>query len=225
LALRVHAHAVCEKPLVINPWNLDALEEIEAEYGSRVYTVLQLRLHPALRALRDRLLAEQRSDRAEVCLTYITRRGPWYHVSWKGAEEKSGGLVMNIGIHFFDLLMWLFGRPERSIVHLRTPARVAGLLELERARVRWFLSIDGHDLPESAVREGRAAFRSITIDGEEVEFSESFGQLHTRVYEDILGGGGYGIAEARPSIDLVYRIRRSEAEGPRGSLVHPLLAR
>lgn len=222
LALRVRAHAICEKPLVINPWNLDALEALEAEYGQRIYTVLQLRLHPSLIALRERIHASPPGRKREVILTYITSRGPWYHVSWKGSEPKSGGLVMNIGIHFFDLLLWLFGGVERSLVHVRQADRVAGSLELERARVRWFLSCNAKDVPEDQRADGKRAFRSITIDGEELEFSNVFEDLHTLVYQDILGGGGFGVADARPSIELVYRIRRSEPEGLRGE-VHPLL--
>ena len=223
LALRVGANAICEKPLVISPWNLDALAEMEDEYSGRVYTVLQLRLHPSLIALKERLEASG-GQRHDVVLTYLTRRGPWYQISWKGSNEKSGGVVMNIGIHFFDLVLWLFGPVERSIVYLRNGERAAGVLELERARVRWFLSVCGDDLPEQTREEGSAAFRSITVDGEEVEFSNVFTSLHTLVYQDILGGGGYGIEDTRPSIELVHRIRRSEPE-PSLGLSHPYLKR
>lgn len=222
LALRVGAHAICEKPLVISPWNLDALAELESDYESRVYTVLQLRLHPTLIALKERLEKDPPKKKADVVLTYITRRGPWYHISWKGSEEKSGGIVMNIGIHFFDMLIWLFGKVERSTVHLRGGERASGVLELERANVRWFLSVAGRDLPEDCKREGKPAFRSITVDGEEVEFSNVFTSLHTRVYEDILSGGGFGLEDARPSIELVHRIRRTQPE-PISGRVHPLL--
>jgi UDP-N-acetyl-2-amino-2-deoxyglucuronate dehydrogenase len=216
LALRVRAHAICEKPLVINPWNLDALQELEAEYGRRVFTILQLRVHPALLALRERLLAGDRAGRRDVRLTYVTRRGSWYHTSWKGSEEKSGGVVMNIGIHFFDMLMWLFGGVDRSVVHGRDDERAAGRLELERASVRWLLSLDGRDLPDAARAAGKSAYRSLTVDGEEIEFSDVFAGLHTKVYEETLAGRGFGIADARPSIELVYRIRRSEPEGMKG---------
>ena len=207
LALRAGADAICEKPLVINPWNLDPLEEIEAETGHRVYTVLQLRLHPQLMALKARLDADSSSTRHDVELTYITTRGGWYDVSWKGAEERSGGIATNIGIHFFDLLLWLFGSVQECVVHLRDPRRVAGALELERARVRWFLSAETADLPFVPEPGVRTTHRSITVDGQEVEFSEGFGDLHTRVYEEMLDGRGFGIADARPSITLSSKIR------------------
>lgn len=220
MALRVHAHAICEKPLVINPWNLDQIVTLEEETGCKVYTVLQLRLHPSLIALKQEI--ERSAGRHDVCLSYVTRRGPWYDVSWKGSQEKSGGVSMNIGIHFFDFLLWLFGPAERSQVHLMTPRRMAGALELERARVRWFLSVEAADLPSGYLEDGKAAYRSITLDGREIEFSEGFTDLHTRVYEDILAGRGFGISEARPSIDLVYRIRTGEVVPHRGE-GHPLL--
>jgi len=222
LALRVNAHALCEKPLVINPWNLEALAEIEAETECRVYTILQLRLHPSLIALKRKLESTGNRRRADVCLTYVTRRGPWYLISWKGSQEKSGGLAMNIGIHFFDLLLWLFGPFEKSVLHLNTHTKMAGALELEWARVRWFLSVDGGDLPAGYLESGRPAFRSITIDGEEIEFSGGFTDLHTIVYQDILDGGGFGIEDARSSIDLVYQIRHSEIESDR-TFAHPMI--
>lgn len=209
LALRAGADAICEKPLVINPWNLDALEEIERESGKRVYTVLQLRLHPDLVALKARLDASP-TEMHDVSLTYITGRGRWYHVSWKGVEERSGGVVTNIGIHFFDLLLWLFGDVKSSTVLQREPTKASGLLELARARVRWFLSTDIADLPFTPVAGGRTTYRSIQVDGSEVEFSDGFVDLHTKVYEHVLGGAGFGIAEARPAIELAYRIRTSQ---------------
>lgn len=222
LALRVKAHAICEKPLAANPWGLDGLEEIEAETGCRVYTVLQLRVHPALVALRERLRSES-GPRREVVLSYVTRRGRWYQYSWKGDSGKSGGVVLNIGVHFFDLLMWLFGPAEASEVHELGQTRAAGALELERARVRWFLSVDGRDLPEECIETGQRAFRSITIDGQELEFSNVFRDLHTAVYEDILAGRGYGIADARPAIELTYGIRTGTVVSP--SLgAHPFLS-
>ena len=227
LAMRLHADAICEKPLVVSPWNLDQLVELESEYGRRVYTVLQLREHPALLALRARITggASAASGRKhDVVLTYVTRRGPWYFVSWKGSPEKSGGVAMNIGVHFFDLLGWLFGKVEASAVHLAEPARMAGSLELERARVRWFLSVDGQDLPAGSLDSGRPAFRSLTLDGEEVEFSEGFADLHTRVYAGVLAGRGYGIEDARPSIELVHRLRHAPVT-PRGGDRHPALTR
>ena len=219
LALRVGAHAICEKPLVMNPWNLDVLEDLEAEYGRRVSTVLQLRVHPSLVALRDRLGAS--SDRRHrVRLSYVTARGTWYRYSWKGDEQRSGGVATNIGIHFFDLLLWLFGDAVRSEVHLAEGERVAGFLELERADVQWFLSLDRNDLP-AAVPQGQTTFRSIRVDGEEVEFSGGFRDLHTVVYERTLAGDGFGIADARPSIELVHRIRTADVT-ERGE-PHPLV--
>ncbi len=223
LALRVKAHAICEKPLVINPWNLDALADLEEESGCRVYTVLQLRTHPSIIALKERL--ESHRDRhAEVCLTYVTRRGRWYDYSWKGSEQKSGSVAMNIGVHFFDMLLWLFGGVRKSEVHLSTPQKIAGKLELERATVRWFLSIDANDLPEECCGNEQPAFRSITIGGEEMEFSGGFTDLHTRVYEKILAGEGSGIEDARPSIQLVHDIRHSNIVLPGGD-AHPFLVK
>lgn len=208
LALRIGADVICEKPLVINPWNLDALEELEAETGHRVNTVLQLRLHPQLVALKQRMAAAP-GARHQVELRYITTRGPWYQVSWKGSEERSGGIATNIGIHLFDLVLWLFGDVHECAVHGRTPNRMNGVLELERAHVRWLLSTDPSDLPTHPVPGAAATFRSIAVDGEEVEFSEGFGNLHARVYEEALAGRGFGIADARPSIALSARIRET----------------
>jgi len=206
LALRVGAHVICEKPLVINPWNLDALQELEQETGCRVFTILQLRVHPQLVALRERLMADT-TRRHSVRLTYITARGGWYHVSWKGHEDRSGGIVTNIGIHFFDLIGWLFGPVRKSVVHLREPQRAGGTLELERADVQWYLSTETSDLPFEPQPGVKTTFRSITVDGEEVEFSEGFTDLHTRVYEEVLAGRGFGIADARPSVELTSQIR------------------
>jgi UDP-N-acetyl-2-amino-2-deoxyglucuronate dehydrogenase len=222
LALRVRAHAICEKPLVINPWNLDQLAELETEYERRVYTVLQLRLHETIAALKRDLDERARRERAEVTLTYVTRRGPWYHHSWKGAPEKSGGLATNIGIHFFDMLIWLFGPVTRSIVHLSRREKMAGALELEWARVRWFLSVDGADLPRACLADGRTAYRSIVVDGEELEFTGGFEDLHTRTYADVLSGDGFGIEDARPSIRLVHDIRHAEIESSLAD-AHPFL--
>jgi UDP-N-acetyl-2-amino-2-deoxyglucuronate dehydrogenase len=221
LALRVGAHAICEKPLVINPWNLDALQELEQETGCRVHTVLQLRLHPELVAVRDRLRADTTAQH-EVCLTYITARGRWYDVSWKGSEERSGGLVTNIGIHLFDLLIWLFGEPKGCEVHVRQAHRVAGYLELARARVRWLLSTDITDLAPHANADARTTFRSMIVDGREVEFSDGFTDLHTRVYEEVLAGRGFGIDDCRPAIELSGRIRNAPAS-PVNAHLHPSL--
>jgi UDP-N-acetyl-2-amino-2-deoxyglucuronate dehydrogenase len=219
LALRVGADVICEKPLVINPWNLEPLQEIEKETGRRVRTVLQLRVHPELVTLRERLIAA-RGRRRQVSLTYITSRGQWYDVSWKGREDRSGGIVTNIGIHFFDLLIWLFGSVRGSEVHLREPHRAAGYLDLEHADVQWFLSTDVADLPFAPVAGGRATFRSITVDGGEVEFSEGFADLHTRIYQEVLDGGGFGIEDARPSIELTSSIR-SAAVKAGSTRAHP----
>lgn len=220
LALRVGADVICEKPLVINPWNLDALEEIEAETGRRVNTILQLRVHPSLIQLRESLQSSKEVH--EVELTYITSRGPWYQVSWKGQAEKSGGVATNIGIHFFDLLMWLFGPAGGIKVYHADDRRMSGFIELERARVRWFLSVDRDDLPQQARANNKTTFRSITVDGKEIEFSEGFTDLHTKVYEETLAGRGFGIRDARPSIELTYKIRTAEIS-PKDGMAHPLL--
>jgi len=223
LALRLHAHAICEKPIVINPWNLDALAGLEGELGRRVYTVLQLRHHPELRALRERLAAAPGDRRHQVILTYVSGRGPWYHVSWKGSEEHSGGLATNIGVHLFDLVTWLYGRVTRSEVHLREPRRMSGYIELERADVLWFLSVELADLPFAPEPGRRSSHRSLISDGEAIEFTDGFADLHTRVYEEILAGRGEGIEQARPSIELVHAIRTCRLAGSTTAL-HPMLA-
>lgn len=205
LALRIGADAICEKPLVLNPWNLDALAELEAEYERSIYTILQLRVHPSLIALRDQLLATP-NDRRQVKLRYITSRGTWYRYSWKGNVSRAGGIATNIGIHFFDLLMWFFGGVRRIELEQSEDTKMGGKLELERADVDWFLSIDRNDLPD-ATREHAPTYRSITVDGEEVEFSAGFRDLHTVVYERVLAGGGFTIDDARPSIELVHTLR------------------
>jgi len=219
LALRVGADAICEKPLVINPRNLDALEDLERETGRRVFSVLQLRLHPALIALKSDIAA--RGGHHLVDLTYITGRGYWYNVSWKGSLERSGGIATNIGIHFFDLLLWLFGDATGYQVHLSEHTRMAGTLDLEHASVRWFLSTDHRDLPP---HHRGSTFRSIAVDGTEVEFSDGFTDLHTRIYEEVLAGRGFGIADARPSIELAYRIRCAPVATP-DRMAHPMLVR
>lgn len=222
LALRVGADALCEKPLVLHPHNLDALEDLERELGKRVYTVLQLRVHPALVALREKLMQEK-GKRHSVRLTYVTSRGNWYRYSWKGDAEKSGGVATNIGVHFFDLLLWLFGDVRQSKVHVSEPERIGGTMELERADVQWLLSLDQNDLPES-VRGAQPTYRSITVDGEEVEFSGGFRDLHTRIYEETLAGRGFGIPEARPAIELVHRLRQMPATAVVGD-THPMILR
>lgn len=222
MALRAGADAICEKPLVINPWNLDALADIESETGKRVWTVLQLRLHEAVTRLR-RDVAAAGVGQHDIELTYVTRRGPWYDVSWKGDEGKSGGVLMNIGVHFFDMLVWIFGAVQTSSVHLRSPGRAAGALVLDHANVSWFLSTHAEDLPDDVVAAGRHAYRSLTIDGREVDFSAGFTDLHDRVYEAVLAGRGFGIEDARPSIDLVSQVRTATVERADG--IHPLAHR
>jgi len=222
LALRVHANAICEKPLVINPWNLDALQEIETEYDGKINTVLQLRLHPALLELHRALHSNSGNSQHEVILTYVTARGAWYHTSWKGYIEKSGGIATNIGIHLFDLLLWLFGKAGAMHVYQSDPDRMSGTMELEHANVRWYLSIDPRDLPFTVTPGGRSTYRSISIDGKEVEFTEGFTDLHTHVYHETLAGRGFGIEDARPSIELVHRIRTTPISKP-NDYIHPFL--
>src|SRR5262252_7745215 len=225
LALRAGADVICEKPLVINPWNLDALESLQAETGRCINTVLQLRVHPELLALRERLAARKdlHGDLHDVCLTCVTARGRWYDVSWKGSDERSGGIVVNIGIHLFDLLLWLFGGVVASEVHTREPRRIAGYLELERARVRWFLSTDIADLPAATTSAARSTFRSISVDGGAIEFSDGFSELHTRIYQEAQAGRGFGIADSRPAIELAYRIKTATPDVV-ASRLHPFAA-
>lgn len=220
LALRVGADVICEKPLVINPWNFDALQELELETNHRINTVLQLRVHPELLKLKQSL--QEEDGQHDVTLTYITSRGPWYHVSWKGQQDKSGGIATNIGVHFFDLLLWLFGPAANLKVYYSDVSRMSGFIELARARVRWFLSVDSQDLPLQAKTNGKTTYRSITVNGKEIEFSDGFTDLHTRVYEETLAGRGFGIAEARPSIELTYAIRTAPIS-PKDDCAHPIL--
>ncbi len=222
LAMRVEADAICEKPLVLNPWNLDILQELEEEYRQRVWTILQLRVHPSLVELKHKIDSEKdNAKRHKVRLSYVTSRGLWYHYSWKGDVEKSGGVGTNIGVHFFDLLMWYFGKPETVELYVREKNRMGGFIELPKADVEWFLSLEPEDLPEQVKDNGQRTYRSITIDGEEVEFSSGFRDLHTRVYEETLSGNGFGIDDARPSIELVHRLRTMDiTENPTG-LLHP----
>lgn len=221
-ALRSGADAICEKPLVLNPWNIDGLQEMEEDTGRKAYTILQLRLHPAILALRDKIASEKKAHKHEVDLTYITSRGHWYQVSWKGDERKSGGIATNIGVHFFDMLHFLFGTPQESIVHLNSDQHAAGYLEFERARVRWFLSVSANDLPKQARQRAQRTYRSITVDGQEIEFSGGFTDLHTRSYEEILAGRGFGVEESRIAIELVAGIREATPESKRGEH-HPFL--
>lgn len=216
-ALRSGADAICEKPLVLNPWNIDGLADIENDTGKRIFSILQLRLHPAIIALRDKFANS--TKRHQVQLTYCTSRGRWYHASWKGHDSKSGGVATNIGVHFFDMLGFVFGKVLSNHVHLKSPERAAGFLECERADVSWFLSVDRNDLPES-VQGKKTTYRSITVDGEEVEFSEGFTDLHTRSYEEVLKGRGFGLDAVRPSIEIVSNFRHHAIETHSG-IVHP----
>lgn len=207
-ALRSGIDAICEKPLVLNPHNVEGLQALESETGRRINTILQLRLHPAIIALREKILAAPNADRHEIDLTYITPRGRWYHVSWKGDEAQSGGIATNIGVHFFDMLSFLFGELRENVVHHRSVDRAAGYLEYDRARVRWFLSIDAADVPAQTAHTQKT-YRSITVDGEEIEFSGGFTDLHTRSYQEILAGNGFTLAEVMPSIQTVAMIRNA----------------
>jgi UDP-N-acetyl-2-amino-2-deoxyglucuronate dehydrogenase len=221
-ALRHQAEAICEKPIVLNPWNIDALQEIEKETGKKVYTILQLRLHPKILELRDRIKNGPVNKVYDIDLTYITSRGNWYNISWKGDIQKSGGVATNIGVHFFDMLTWIFGNPRKNIVHLAERNKAAGYLELEKARIRWMLSLDSRDVPGDILKSGKRTFRSITVDGEEFEFSEGFTELHTMTYNDILAGKGYGLEDARNSVETVYTIRNTSPIGLKGDY-HPFL--
>ncbi len=212
LALRTGADAICEKPIVLNPWNLDALEEIENETGHKVYNILQLREHEAIKQLKNKVEKENKQTKHEIILTYITSRGIWYDFSWKGAIEKSGGVATNIGVHFFDMLGWIFGKVQTNKLYLKEKRRVSGYLEFENANVRWYLSLEKSDLPEEAVKEGKPTFRSLLLDGEEFQFSQGFTDLHTKVYESILEGKGFGIKDARQSIEIVHQIRNKDIE-------------
>lgn len=209
-ALRSGAHAICEKPVVLNPWNIDALCALEAESDKKIHTILQLRLHPAVVLLKNRLQLCEQITKNEVELTYITARGNWYMQSWKGDVNKSGGIASNIGVHFFDMLHFLFGELQNNVVHFAEPTKAAGYLEYERARVRWFLSIDVADIPEPIKKLGQRTYRSIMVDGEEIEFSEGFSDLHTRSYEDILAGRGFSLEENRSAISTVAAIRNAK---------------
>ncbi|WP_299136309.1 Gfo/Idh/MocA family protein [uncultured Tenacibaculum sp.] len=221
MALRRGADAICEKPLVLNPWNLDALQKMEQESGQRVWNILQLRVHQSIIDLKKKVDAAPKDKIFDVDLTYLTSRGNWYYTSWKGDVNKSGGIATNIGVHFYDMLSWIFGDVKENVVHVHTHDRAAGYLEFERARVRWFLSINYDVLPEEVKEKGQRTFRSITIEGEELEFSGGFTDLHTRVYEGIMEGNGYGLDDARQAIEIVHNIRNSKPIGLKGEY-HPL---
>ncbi|MBA6156278.1 Gfo/Idh/MocA family oxidoreductase [Tenacibaculum sp. S7007] len=210
MALRRGADAICEKPLVLNPWNVDALQAIEKESGNKINTILQLRLHPSIVALKNKVDSENKKEKYDIDLTYITSRGNWYDVSWKGDESKSGGIATNIGVHFYDMLSWVFGGVQESIVHLREKNKASGYLEFENARVRWYLSIDENSLPKEVKEKDQRTYRSITVDGEEIEFSGGFTELHTESYKEILKGNGFGLLDAKSSIEIVHDIRNIE---------------
>ena len=220
MALRRGAHAICEKPLVLNPWNLDALHKMELESGKKVYNILQLREHQSIKDLKKRVDEAPKDKIFDIDLTYLTSRGNWYYTSWKGDESKSGGIATNIGVHFYDMLSWIFGNVKENTVHIQTHDRSAGYLEFERARVRWFLSINFDVIPNHIKAIGQTTYRSIKIEGEELEFSGGFKDLHTRVYEGILNGNGFGLDDSRQAIEIVHNIRTSRPVGLKGNY-HP----
>ncbi len=222
LALRNNANAICEKPLLLNPWNIDSLTEIEKESGRKIYNILQLRHHPVIVSLKEKFDKLPNDKKHNIQLTYITSRGKWYYYSWKGAEEKSGGIVTNIGIHFFDMLSWIFGKVQNSHLHLMQPNKASGMLELENANVSWYLSLDSNDIPANAKENGLTTYRSITIDDEEIEFSGGFTDLHTLSYEKILNGNGFGIEDSRQSIEIAHMIRNQSLSKNKFDL-HPFV--
>ena len=219
--LRNHADVICEKPLVLNPWNIDSLADLQRESGRKVYNILQLRLHPAIIALKQRI-EEAGDSKHDVDLTYITSRGNWYYTSWKGDLSKSGGIATNIGVHFYDMLSWIFGPVQRNVVHVHTHDRAAGFLEFEKARVRWFLSINIDTIPSDVIAAGKRTYRSLSIDGVSFEFSEGFTELHTESYRRILNGQGFELEEARNAIQIVHDIRKQTPVGAIGDY-HPFV--
>ncbi len=221
-ALRSGADAICEKPLVLNPWNIDGLLDFERQTGKKVYNVLQLRYHPSILELKKKIEAAPSGQMHDIDLSYITSRGKWYHYSWKGDTEKSGGIATNIGVHFFDMLTWIFGNVKENIVQVLEKDKAGGYLELDKARVRWFLSLDYDDIPKKVKDKGQRTYRSINVDGEELEFSGGFTDLHTTTYEEILKGNGFGLSDAKSSIETVYTIRNSNPVGLKGEY-HPIL--
>jgi len=222
LALRNDAHAICEKPLVLNPWNIDALKEIEQESGKNIYNILQLRLHPAIIKLKEKIDNSPKDMVYDIDLSYITSRGHWYFMSWKGNIEKSGGVATNIGVHFFDMITNIFGKVKQNIVHYSKPNTAAGFLQTDKARVRWFMSLDPKFIPAELATQGQRTFRSIKVGNEEIEFSSGFTDLHTKSYQEILQGNGFRIEESRNSIETVHQIRNAEAVGIKGDY-HPFL--
>jgi UDP-N-acetyl-2-amino-2-deoxyglucuronate dehydrogenase len=220
-ALRQGADAICEKPVVLNPWNIDALQEIEKETDRKVFNILQLRLHPALIELKKKVDEGPKDKIYDIDLSYITSRGNWYNISWKGDKEKSGGVATNIGVHFYDMLTWIFGDVKENIVHVSEHLKSAGYLKLKNANVRWFLSVDYNDVPKEIKEKNQRTYRSITVEGDEIEFSGGFTDLHTLSYQEILKGNGFGLEETKKSIEIVYKIRNSNAIGLKGDY-HPL---
>ena len=221
-ALRSGANAICEKPLVLNPWNIDKLEKVEENTGNKIFNVLQLRVHPSTIKLKESIERNKSTKKKDIILTYLTSRGEWYHSSWKGDINKSGGLASNIGIHFFDMLCWLFGSVQNNLVFINNSTESSGYLELEEANVRWYLSTDREKLPKEAVMDGKTTYRSITIDGNEIEFSGGFTDLHTLVYRDILNGKGYGINDARMAVEIAQHIRTATISS-KTEFFHPYL--
>ena len=205
--LRIGADVICEKPLVLNPWNLDALIELEEEYDNKVYTILQLRHHEAILELKDKIESGPADKVYDIDLTYITSRGNWYYTSWKGNEEKSGGIASNIGVHFFDMLQWIFGPMQNTTVDIKTKDTNSGTLTFKQANVKWYLSISAENLPQKAKDNGLPTYRTLSIEGEDIEFSKGFTDLHTVSYQKILVGEGYGLADAKSSIEIVSEIR------------------
>jgi UDP-N-acetyl-2-amino-2-deoxyglucuronate dehydrogenase len=218
--LKNGADVICEKPLVLNPWNIESLAEFEKETGKNVYNILQLRLHPSILALKKRVEQNPRNTKYDLDLTYITSRGNWYYASWKGDTTKSGGIATNIGVHFYDMLGFVFGKVQQNIVHLHTHDRAAGFLEFEQARVRWFLSINYNTIPDEVKATGKRTYRSMMLEGEEIEFSDGFTELHTESYKNVLSGNGFGLMEAMPSIQIVHEIRTQQPLGLVGNY-HP----
>jgi len=222
MALRRGTNAICEKPIVINPWNIDALVEIEQESSMKVNTILQLRLHPSIIALKKKIDESPKDKIHDIDLTYLTSRGNWYHSSWKGDISKSGGIATNIGVHFYDMLSWIFGKVTNNTVHLRNEKSASGFLQFEKARVRWFLSVDYNNIPEYIKILGQRTYRSIQIDGEEIEFSSGFTELHNKSYEAILEGEGFGLLDSKQSIEIVHDIRNAAIARLEGDY-HPFL--
>ena len=220
--LRNHADVICEKPLVLNPWNIDSLANAEKEFGKKVYNIFQLRLHPAIIELREKISKGPADKTYDVDLTYITSRGNWYYTSWKGDVDKSGGIATNIGVHFYDMLSWVFGSLKKNVVHVHEHDRAAGFLEFEKARVRWFLSINFETIPEEVRNAGKRTFRSLSVDGESFEFSDGFTELHTQSYKNILEGNGFPLLEAKNAIEIVHDIRTQTPIGANGDY-HPFI--